>query len=278
MMNTNDMDNITAGFIGIGAMGSALVKAALASIDKTRALVTARSAESRARIAEELGVSAAADNASLVERCDIVFLAVKPAQMPSVLCEIAPRCDGKILVSAAAGLTLSSIRSHLDGASPLALLRVMPNIAASVGESMSALSLEKPLPYTEAAVSAAALARRLLSGGGLVEQVDEDLMDCVTAVSGSGPAYAFIFIEALADAAVSLGMPRAAAYTFAAQTLKGAAALSLESGRHPAALKDAVCSPAGTTIEGVCALEAGGFRAAVIDAVRSAAQKARSLS
>jgi pyrroline-5-carboxylate reductase len=149
----------------------------------------------------------------------------------------------------------------------------MPNIAASVGESMTALACENALPETEAA----ALVCGLLSPGGLVERVDESLMDCVTAISGSGPAYAFIFIEALADAAVGLGMPRAAAYTFAAQTLKGAAALALESGLHPAALKDAVCSPAGTTIEAVRVLEAGGFRSSIIEAARSAARHSRNM-
>ena len=117
----------------------------------------------------------------------------------------------------------------------------------------------------------------LLEASGKVERVDEKLMDCVTAVSGSGPAYAFVFIEALADAAVRSGMPRDAAYVYAAQTVKGAAAAVLASGKNPAALKDAVCSPGGTTIEGVAALEKGGFRSAVFDAVKAACEKSAAM-
>jgi pyrroline-5-carboxylate reductase len=145
---------------------------------------------------------------------------------------------------------------------------------------MTALAVEQGLPAPESAAAgeAAALVSGILAPSGRVERVHEDLMDCVTAVSGGGPAYGFIFIEALADAAVSLGMPRPAAYTFAAQTLKGAASLVIESGQHPAALKDAVCSPAGTTIEAVRALERGGFRAAVIEAALRAARKSRALT
>ncbi|MDR0382778.1 MAG: pyrroline-5-carboxylate reductase [Spirochaetaceae bacterium] len=267
------LDEIAAGFIGAGAMGSALVKAALNVIDGGRIFVTCRSAENRSRVAASLGVTEARDNSSLVLRSDIVFIAVKPSQFSGVLREIAPHCGGKILVSAAAGITLASIRAALSGSAPVALIRVMPNIAASVGESMTAFACENALPETEGAL---ALARGILAHAGLAERVDEGLMDCVTAISGSGPAYAFVFMEALADAAVGLGMSRAAAYTFAAQTLKGAAALALESGLHPAALKDAVCSPAGTTIEAIRVLEAGGFRSAIIEAARSAALKSRS--
>jgi pyrroline-5-carboxylate reductase len=272
------MREIIVGFIGAGAMGSALIKAVLRVIDKKRIVITSRVSENRARIAGELGVLEAANNAELTAQSDIIFLAVKPHQLPGVLREIAPYCSGKILVSAAAGVTLAAIRESLSGAAPQALIRAMPNIAASVGESMTALAVETALSETEGAVKAAALTRELLAYSGLTELVDEDLMDCVTAVSGSGPAYGFIFIEALSDAAVSLGMPRSAAYTFAAQTLKGASALVLESAQHPAALKDAVCSPAGTTIEAVRTLEARGFRTAIIEAARAAALKSRSLA
>jgi pyrroline-5-carboxylate reductase len=269
---------IMIGFIGAGAMGSALIKAVSRVIDKNRIVITSRISENRARIAGELGVMEAANNVELTGQSDIVFLAVKPRQLPGVLRELAPYCSGKILVSVAAGVTLASIRESLAGAAPQALIRAMPNIAASVGESMTALAVETALSETESAVKSITLTRELLAHSGLTELVDEDLMDCVTAVSGSGPAYGFIFIEALADAAVSLGMPRPAAYTFAAQTLKGAAALVLESAQHPAALKDAVCSPSGTTIEAVRVLEAGAFRTAIIEAARAAALKSRSLA
>jgi pyrroline-5-carboxylate reductase len=265
------MNNITVGFIGTGAMGSALVKAARRVIDGKRIFITSRSFEKHIRIAAELGVEYTDSNVSLVSLSDIVFIAVKPAQVPDVLHEIAPHCEGKTLVSMVAGVTLDSIRAMLSGPPPEALIRIMPNIAASVGEGMTAITYDNDLLETEDAVT---MVRYLLEPSGIVKYVDEALMDCVTAVSGSGPAYAFIFIEALADAAVSLGMSRNTAYIFAAQTLKGASKLALESDLHPASLKDMVCSPAGTTIEAVRVLEAGGFRSAIIEAARSAAKKA----
>ena len=271
------INEITAGFIGVGAMGSALAKAAARAIDGTRIFVRSRTVEHSDRAAGELGVRAARDNASLVLRCDVVFLAVKPQQLPAVLLEIAPHCAGKVLVSVAAGVRLASIRAALSGASPAALFRVMPNIAASIGESMTALATEQSAPDEEAE-QAVTVVRELLSPGGPVERVDEDLLDCVTAISGSGPAYGFVFIEALADAAVGLGMQREAAYRFAAQTLKGAAALVIESGGHPAALKDAVCSPAGTTIEALRVLESGAFRSIIIEAAHKSADRSRSIT
>ncbi|MDR2802917.1 MAG: pyrroline-5-carboxylate reductase [Treponema sp.] len=277
------LNEIRAGFIGSGAMGGALIKAASRVIDGGRIFITSRTGETSARLAAALGVTKAEDNDFLIRVCDTVFLAVKPRQLPAVLREIAPLCAGKILVSVAAGITLASIRAELESASdaapPDALIRVMPNIAAGIGEGMTALAVEKVPPASTGIIEeAAALVTGLLAPSGLVERVNEDLMDCVTAISGSGTAYGFIFIEALADAAVSLGMRRSAAYTFAAQTLKGAAAMVLESGQHPAALKDAVCSPAGTTIEAVRVLESGGFRASIIEAALSAACKARALA
>jgi pyrroline-5-carboxylate reductase len=271
------LNEIKAGFIGSGAMGSALIMAAARVMDGKRIFITSRTGESSARIAAELGVTKVPDNGSLANECDVVFLAVKPAQLPSVLREIAPYCAGGILVSVAAGVTLAAIRGALEDAAPTAIFRVMPNIAASIGESMTALAVEKSVRETEAAGEAAALVREMLSPAGPVEQVDEDLMDCVTAISGCGPAYGFIFIEALADAAVCLGMPRKKAYTFAAQTLKGASALVLESGRHPAALKDSVCSPSGTTIEAVRYLESGAFRSIIMEAACKAAAKSRTI-
>ena len=141
----------------------------------------------------------------------------------------------------------------------------MPNMPAAIGEAMTALSANSVAKEEDIAT-----VKTLLEAAGKVEIVDEKLMDCVTAVSGSGPAFVFMFIEAMADAAVKLGMPRAQAYTYAAQTVKGSSAMVLESGKHPAVLKDGVCSPAGTTIEGVAALERSGFRNSVIEAVTAA--------
>ena len=151
-------------------------------------------------------------------------------------------------------------------------IRLMPNLPATVGEAMIALTCEDDISSEEVAE-----VKSILSKAGSVEQVPENLMDCVTGISGSGPAYGFIFIEALADAAVKLGMPRKQAYIYAAQTLKGAAAMVLETGRHPADLKDAVCSPAGTTIAGVAALEENGFRDAIIKAAVAATERSAEL-
>ena len=144
----------------------------------------------------------------------------------------------------------------------------MPNMPAQISEGMTALCYKCDISESELSEVIS-----LIEATGKVEVVDEKLMDCVTAVSGSGPAYAFMFIEAMADAAVKLGMPRKQAYTYAAQTLKGAATMALQDERNPAALKDAVCSPGGTTIEAVAALEKYGFRNAVIEAVTAAHDK-----
>lgn len=177
----------------------------------------------------------------------------------------------------AAGVTLNTLHADCGSTSLSApantnevphIIRIMPNIPATVGEAMIALT---PSPDVKKEDVDTVLA--LLSSAGKVEQVAEKLMDGVTAVSGSGPAYAFLFIEALADAAVRFGMPRKQAYVYAAQTLKGAAAMFLEDGRSVSELKDAVCSPAGTTIEGVISLERHGFRSAVIEAATAAYNK-----
>ena len=169
----------------------------------------------------------------------------------------------------AAGVKIEKLESFAPKAR---FIRMMPNVCAQIGEAMTAVT-------SGASVTAEEFeeAKQILSAAGKVEAVPEKLMDCVTAVSGSGPAFVFMFIEALADAAVRCGMPRSQAYTYAAQTVKGSAALVLETKNHPAVLKDSVCSPAGTTIEGVSALESNGFRNAVIQAVTAAYEKSVNL-
>jgi pyrroline-5-carboxylate reductase len=269
-----DLQEITAGFIGAGFMGSALIKAAAKTIGGNRIFVTDISQDKTASLAKDLGIQTAGTSRETAQKSDIVFLGVKPVHIKALAKEIAPDLGGKVLVSMAAGVSLSSLRDYIGPkANPLEIIRLMPNIAASVGEGMIALCTESSPGKTEDVKAAANLVKALLAKAGKVEEVPESLMDCVTAVSGSGPAYGFIFIEALADAAVSLGMPRTQAYVYAAQTLKGAATLVLETGSHPGALKDGVCSPGGTTIEGVKALEAAGFRSAIIRAATAAAQK-----
>jgi pyrroline-5-carboxylate reductase len=217
-------------------------------------------------------------NAEIVTTSDIIFLAVKPAYVKTVLQEIKPHfTENKVLVSMAAGVSISTLQSALndsglsapDGNSVMPhIIRIMPNLPATVGEAMIAIS-----PSTDVKNDETEAVKALLNSCGKAEVVPEKLMDGVTAVSGSGPAYAFLFIEALADAAVRFGMPRAQAYIYAAQTLRGAATMALEDERSISDLKDAVCSPAGTTIEGVIALEKHNFRGAVIDAATAAYNK-----
>lgn len=234
--------------------------------------------------AAQNGCRAADSNAGAVEGADVVFIAVKPAFVGSVLDEVGASLGGKIVVSVAAGLSIAAIKEMhsfsvmMAGSAETeaAFIRLMPNIPAVVGEAMIALCTDPDMPDSATDESAGIVAG-LLAKAGRVERVHEKMMDAVTAISGSGPAYAFMFIEALADAAVRMGMTRRQAYVYASQTLKGAAQMQLESGRHPAELKDAVCSPAGTTIEAVKVLEDRAFRSAVINAAEAAFEKSQEL-
>ena len=277
-MNVNE---IKVGCIGSGMMGGALMQAVAKNIGGEKIFVSDADFEKAKAFAKKIDGTALETNKEIVEKCDVVFLAVKPAYINDVLEEIKYSLlrNQKILVSMAAGVKLESIKdsyeiscsalksTESDGYPPH-LIRIMPNLPATVGEAMIALAPDSETPAEEAS-----MVKELLSRAGKVEIVAEKLMDAVTAVSGSGPAYAFLFIEALADAAVRFGIPRSQAYTYAAQTLRGAATLALEDGRSISELKDAVCSPAGTTIEGVIALERNGFRNAVIEAATAAYDK-----
>jgi pyrroline-5-carboxylate reductase len=205
----------------------------------------------------------------LIRGCNAVILAIKPNISDAVLDDIGASAVGKIILSIVTGLTTDALLRELPGA---AVARIMPNTPALVGEGVIAFSRAHTLDE-----KTFAWASDLFSSLGRVYLVGENDMEAVTGVSGSGPAYAFIMIEAMADAGVRMGLPRALAYELAAQTLVGAGRMVLESERNPAALKDSVCSPGGTTIEAVYALEKGGFRAAVMDAVSVCALKAKAL-
>lgn len=245
-------------------------------IDAKHITVTAKAFDEARNFARSTGCNAAQSNTEAIANADVVFIAVKPAFVAEVLTETAAQLAGKTVVSMAAGVKLATIREVLDkaGAKDVTLFRIMPNMPAACGEAMCAISREEGTKQDADHVSTMLnVACTLLESGGIVEQVPEKLMDCVTAVSGSGPAFVFMFIEAMADAAVKLGMPRAQAYTYAAQTVKGSAKMALETGKHPGELKDAVCSPAGTTIAGVTALEKHGLRNAVIEAVTAAYER-----
>lgn len=268
-----DVHDTKVACIGVGMMGGALMRAVVSVVGGQNLVVSDGTPSKAAEFAQATGCQAATSNGEAVSAAEVIFLAVKPNMIQTVVQEVAPLLAGKTVVSMAAGLKLATIRemyrSALSTASgpdaSVEWVRIMPNLPAVVGEGMVALcGLAETCSATLSTVEA------LLAAAGRVEVVEERLMDAVTAISGSGPAYGFIFIEALADAAVKLGMPRQQACIYAAQTLKGAAAMQLETGRHPADLKDGVCSPAGTTIAAVEALEQKGFRSSIMAAATAA--------
>jgi pyrroline-5-carboxylate reductase len=253
-------------FIGCGAMGGAIAEAVCRTFNPVNIVVTAAHPEHAQSFAEKNGCTAAS-NSEAVKDADFIFLAVKPVYISSVLAEIGPVVKkDAVIISMAAGISLEKLTFAMKNTNQL--IRIMPNMPAAVGEAMTALCCG-----TQVSAAHIADTKTLLESAGKVEQVDEKLMDCVTAVSGSGPAYVFMFIEALADAAVRHGMPRKQAYTYAAQTVKGAAVSVLNSGKTPAELKDQVCSPGGTTIAAVAALEKYGLRNAVIEGVKACYDK-----
>ena len=257
------------GCIGTGAMGGAIMRAICKKYDVKNIKVTDKNIKMGKAFAEETGTTFV-DSNKVVLDCDYIFLAVKPQFLGDVFAEIAGYIPSNaVIISMAAGVKIEKLESWAPKAR---FIRMMPNVCAQIGQAMTAVSYKENISENEAST-----AIEILSSAGKVEVVPEKLMDCVTAVSGSGPAFVFMFIEALADAAVRCGMPRTQAYTYAAQTVYGSAGMVLESGKHPAVLKDMVCSPAGTTIEGVAALEKNGFRNAVIEAVTSACEKSIAL-
>lgn len=255
--------------IGCGSMGGAIMSAICKKLDAKTVTVTAKHFEHAQEFAEKNGCNATQTNQDAVKDAKYIFLAVKPVFIKEVIVGIKKSLrEDSVIISMAAGISLNKLMEIYDAH----YIRIMPNMPAQIGEAMTALCSLPELPEEDLAN-----VTELLKSCGIVEKVDEKLMDCVTAISGSGPAYAFMFVEALADAAVKFGMPRKQAYIYAAQTLKGSAAMVLQDERCPAALKDAVCSPAGTTIEAVAALEANGFRSAIIEGATAAWKKSSSM-
>ena len=209
-------------------------------------------------------------NMRAARAADIVVLAVKPQAMPGLLAEVGPALAGKLVISVVAGVTMAWISERI--AAPRGIVRAMPNTPALVRAGATALAYPADLAPDDVAV-----ARALFEAVGSVVSVEERLMDAVTGLSGSGPAYLFVAIEALADGGVKMGLPRAIAELLAAQTVLGAARMVLESGEHPARLKDQVASPGGTTIAGLHQLEAGGLRSCLIAAVEAATKRSQEL-
>jgi pyrroline-5-carboxylate reductase len=271
--NPRMASNLTIGFLGAGKMATALARGFVrAKLVTARQLMAGDVSETAcAAFAKEVGAKTTAFNPDVVKFADVLILAVKPDQVGGVLAEIREQFTEKhLLISIAAGVTLAKLEAGLGAGSRL--VRVMPNTPALVGASASAFA-----PGKSALPADGELAHKLLSAVGVAFPVKESLLDAVTGLSGSGPAYVYQFIEALSDGGVAAGLPREVATRLAAQTVLGAAKMVLETGQHPGALKDMVTSPGGTTIEGLHELEKGKFRGIVMSAVRAAAEKSKKL-
>lgn len=256
------------GFIGCGNMGGAIARS-ISQVTRDIA-VTDRSGAAKA-LARELGISYT-DAQDIARNCDRIFLAVKPQMMADALSPIRELLQKRrpLLITMAAGLTMERIEALAGGDLPV--IRIMPNTPVLVGAGMT--------QYCCNSLVDAETEQDFLSDlrcTGEVDKLEEHLIDAASALSGCGPAYMYLFLEALADGAVACGIPRAKAMTYAAMTMEGAAKLARATGKHPGQLKDAVCSPGGSTIAGVRALEQHGFRGAVMDCVIAAFEKNRKL-
>ncbi|MCS6861180.1 MAG: pyrroline-5-carboxylate reductase [Abditibacteriales bacterium] len=260
-------------FIGAGAMGEALMGGWIrAGVVARENIVAADVVADRLRyIAEQLQVRTTMDNVEAVSGVDVVLLAVKPHVVAPVMAQIAPTLTPQhTLLSIAAGITTQAIEKHLTA--PVPVVRIMPNTPALVGAAASAICLGR-----HAREEHRYLAHALFGAVGVAVDVEEKLLDAVTGLSGSGPAYVYLFIEALSDAGVQQGLSRDVATKLAAQTVLGAAQMVLTTGKHPGELKDMVTSPGGTTIAGIAALERGALRGTVMSAVAAATQRAKEL-
>jgi len=258
----------TVAFIGTGNMGGALARAAARSGAADRLLLANRTPEKAQRLADEIG-GEVCDNRTAAREADYLFLGVKPQMLEGMLDGIRDvleaRTERLVIVSMVAGKELEVLDRLLGG---LPVVRVMPNIPVSVGAGFTML-----VPSDRVTEEEKAFVKTLLAASGTVQEMDEHMMDAANGVTGCGPAFAAMFVEGLADGAVAIGLPRKDAYTYAARMLIGTGEMLLQTGEHPGALKDRVCSPAGSTIQGVRKLEERGFRAAVMDAVIAAWEK-----
>lgn len=261
------------GFIGMGNMAGAMTGGMLKKgIAKPEDIIgSARTEKSRRAAEEKFGITMYADNRRVAGEAEILILAVKPQFLEEVIEQIKDVVKPEtIVVSIAAGRTMEWIEARFGR--KLKLVRCMPNTPALVGEGCTGICANDQVTEEELAIVVG-----LMESFGLASVVTEKMMDVVVGVSGSSPAYVFLFIEAMADEAVAEGMPRAQAYQFAAQSVLGSAKMVLETGKHPGELKDMVCSPAGTTIQAVKVLEEKGMRASVMDAMEACIQKSRNM-
>lgn len=264
----------TIGFIGSGNMGGAIIGGIVSSgLVKPEQIIAAdKNTKNLEQLKEKYGIQTTADNCRVAKEADIVFLSVKPNIYASVIKEIRNQIkEDTLIVSIAAGQTIEGIESLFER--EIHLVRTMPNTPALVGEGMAAL-----VSNQHATAEEMEIVKQIFNSFGKCQVVPESMMNTVIGVSGSSPAYVYMFIEALADAAVMGGMPRAQAYEFAAQSVLGSAKMVLETGMHPGALKDMVCSPGGTTIAAVAKLEETGFRSSVIESTLACVQKAKEMA
>lgn len=267
------MDKIV-GFIGCGNMASAMIGGIVNSrlLPKERIIASNRSKEKLEKIHDKYGINTTNDNKEVASHSDILVLSVKPNMYSSVVDEIKNVVkENVIVITIAPGIGIRDMQNMFE--KDIKVVRAMPNTPALVGEGMSALC-----PSVNVSKEELLDVMNIFESFGKAEVVDEKLIDAVIAVSGSSPAYVYMFIEAMADAAVLEGMPRDKAYKFAAQAVLGSAKMVLETGLHPGELKDMVCSPEGTTIEAVATLEDKGFRSAVISAMKSCTEKSRKMT
>ncbi|MBR4875133.1 MAG: pyrroline-5-carboxylate reductase [Clostridia bacterium] len=266
--------NKTIAFIGSGNMGGAIIGGIISAglVEPQNIIAADPSDKARESLQEKYGIRVTTDNLEAVKDADIVFLAVKPHIYPIVIEQIAGTLSREtVVVTIAAGQTLANMAKMLgEGAK---VVRTMPNTPALVGEGMAALC-----PNGNVTAEEFADVEAIFNSFGKCERITEDLFDAVVGVSGSSPAYVYMFIEAMADVAVAEGMPREKAYKFAAQAVLGSAKMVLETGRHPGDLKDMVCSPWGTTIRAVMELERTGMRGSVMSGMQACIDKSKAMS
>ena len=267
------LEQVRFAFIGGGNMGEALIKGLLSGLGVDPKHITATDVlpERRHYMQAAYGITASGDNRQAVKESDVIVLAVKPQIMPDVLEEIASVINGeKLVISIAAGITLQTLQRALGDS--CRVVRVMPNTPALVLAGAAGIS-----PGPAATQQDIALVERIFNAVGRAVVVSDEMMDVVTGLSGSGPAFIFALIEGLSDGGVLMGLARPTATLLAAQTVLGAAQMVLETGKHPGELKDMVTSPAGTTIAGMHALESGGLRGLMMEAVRRATERSAAL-
>lgn len=267
-----DMDK-TIGFIGSGNMAQAMISSILSSdlIAKEQIIASEIIVPLREMVEKKYNIKTTGDNKEVVKIADFIILAIKPNVYHLVLNEVKDYIkEGAIVIGIGAGISLSFLKEHLNPSTKA--IKAMPNTPAMVGEGMTALSMRDKFSEVEMDQVLS-----IFNSFGKTEIVEEYLMDGVTALSGSSPAYVYMMIEAMADGAVLEGIPREQAYKMAAQAVLGSAKMILDTNMHPGQLKDNVCSPGGTTIEAVASLEKSGFRSAIIEAIRICADKSRKM-